>query len=318
MGVFVAPRANAQLPDLAVTSVYWTGQPVAGQSFMVTMVVTNFGPGAASGGWIDEWVLSTSSSLTNAVANVTLQLGRQSHSIAPNASYTNTQTWTLSGVPSGQFYVIGFADVFNNLVESDESNNTLAVPITLAIPDLAVTSVTFSGEAVVGQPLTVSMVVTNIGSGFANGAWYDEFVLSSSPSLADAVPGGTFNFTLSHTVPTNGSYTVNQNITLPAVPVGQYYLIGVADDQNNVEESTYANNTQAVPITLAAPDLAVASVSWAGQPVAGQLLALTLVVTNIGSGFASGEHYDAFILSSNATLAGEVPNGRFLYATSQS
>src|SRR4029077_1949915 len=186
------------LPDLAVASVSWTGPPVAGQSFVVSLVVTNVGGSTASGGWVDEFVLSTSTSVTDAVPNVTLQFCNVSHSVAPNGSYTNTQTWTLLGAPSGQYYLIGVADVFNNLAEANEGNNILAVPITLAIPDLGVTSVTFTGQAVAGQPLAVSMDVTNLGSGFANGSWYDEFVLSTSPALADAVPNGTFNFNLGH------------------------------------------------------------------------------------------------------------------------
>src|ERR1019366_6776368 len=224
---------------------------------------------------------------------------------------TNSLTWTLLGAPSGQYYLIGVADVFNNLTESNEGNNTLAVPITLAIPDLAVTGVTFTGPAAIGEPLPVSMVVTNLGSGFANGSWHDEFVLSTSPSLADAVPNGTFEFNLGHTVPINGSYTVNETITLPTASPGDYYLIGVADDQNNVEESNEGNNTLAVPITLGGPDLAVMSVGWTGQAVAGQTLAVTFVVTNIGSASAVANPYiyDAFGLSSNATVAGVVPNG---------
>src|SRR5579864_8842014 len=59
------------------------------------------------------------------------------------------------------------------------------------------------------------------------------------------------------------------------------------------------------------PDLEPVGVTWSGQPAAGQSLAVAMTVTNLGSASASGYWYDTWVLSSNSTLSGAVPNGTF-------
>src|ERR1022692_814076 len=116
------------------------------------------------------------------------------------------------------------------------------------LPDLAVASVSWTGQPVAGQGLTLNMVVTNIGSGAASGSWQDEWVLSTNTTVGGQVAGGVFtencNFgQCNHTVSSNGSYSVSLGFTLPNVPAGAYYLIGVVDDGDSLYESNYANNT---------------------------------------------------------------------------
>jgi hypothetical protein len=54
------------------------------------------------------------------------------------------------------------------------------------------------------------------------------------------------------------------------------------------------------------PDLAITGVSWTGTPTAGQNLAVSLTVTNVGNGTANSSWNDAWVLSTNTTLQGAV------------
>ena len=302
------------IPDLAPVSVTWSGQPVAGQGLTLNMVVTNIGNGSANGDWYDTWVLSTNTTLAGAVPNGTFSTGFYGgHSVSAGGSYTSSLGVSLPNVAAGSYYLIGFPNSGGNLWESSSANNTLAVPITLGIPDLEPVSVTWSGQPVAGQGLTLNMVVTNIGNGSANGDWYDTWALSTNATLAGAVPNGTFStgYYSGHSVSAGGSYAVSLGVSLPNVAAGSYYLIGFPNSGGNLWESSSANNTLSVPMTLGIPDLEPVSVTWSGQPVAGQGLTLNMVVANLGSGSASGDWYDTWALSTNATLAGAVPNGTF-------
>ena len=175
----------------------------------------------------------------------------------------------------------------------------------------------FTGQPGPGAQLTLSLVVTNIGSGFASNGWYDAWVLSTDTTLAGAV-GSYIARNYSHpALPVNGSYTNTTTGNLPSVAAGSYYLIGVADYYSYVDEASKTNNTVAVPITLGAPDLAVASVGWTGQAVAGQQLSVWLVETNLGAVAASSYWYDQFVLSSNLTVAGAIPSGTLTAYNSQ-
>jgi len=141
--------------------------------------------------------------------------------------------------------------------------------------------------------------VTNLGPAAASGAWSDGLYLSTNAEWdADDEWLGTVN------APTNvaagQAYAWTNEVTLPAWPLGMYYLILKADDGDAVPESTEANNTQAVPVTFVAPDLAPVSLRWTGTAVAGEVLTLTGTVTNLGAAAASPTWDDAVYLSEDA------------------
>jgi hypothetical protein len=298
--------------DLSPVSVGWTGQPTAGQSLTLTMTVTNIGSGIGPVFWQDEWFLSTSS-LTNDVVSGGAFLVSMNKTIAANSSYTDSHAFTLPKVPAGDYYLIGVADIANNISESNETNNTKAVPITLGLPDLSPVSVGWTGQPVAGQSLTLTMTVTNIGSGFASGVWDEAFFLSTNATTNGAVAGGSFTpFAVSRTVDTNSSYTNSHTVTLPNVPPGVYYLIGVADIANQVFESNETNNQFATNIVIGEADLVATNLSWGGPVVAGTNLSVSFAVTNVSASAYSGNWFDGLTLSTTPTLAGAITNWDWL------
>ncbi len=55
-------------------------------------------------------------------------------------------------------------------------------------------------------------------------------------------------------VDAGGAYGDNTSVNLPQVPVGNYYLIVVADADGNVDEEDESNNTAAFLINVVGPD----------------------------------------------------------------
>ncbi|HWD19379.1 MAG TPA: hypothetical protein VHB20_08865, partial [Verrucomicrobiae bacterium] len=310
------------VPDLAPVEVGWTGAPTAGQTLAVHMTITNSGSGNANTAWYNEWVLSTNTTVAGAVSGGTLEyytFGYSWEIVPEGGSIVVNGSYTMPSAPGGLYYLIGVADDRSSLVESSYANNALAVPITLGVPDLAPVEVGWTGTPTAGQTLAVHMTITNSGSGDAKTAWYNEWVLSTNATVAGAVAGGTWEYyTFGYSweiVPAGGSIVVHGNYTMPTVPAGLYYLVGVVDDRSNLFESTYANNTLITPITLGVPDLAPGAVGWTGKPAAGQNLAVQMTITNSGSGNASTAWYNEWVLSTNTTVAGAVAGGTLEYYT---
>jgi len=156
--------------------------------------------------------------------------------------------------------------------------------------------------------------VTNIGSGFANGSWHDEWILSTNGLVSGAVAvfedSPCNNVPCGRNVNTNGSYTDSVNFTLPSLSSGTYYLIGITDDRTNeLFESTYANNTSApLAITVGTTDLAATNFSVESPAIAGMNLSVSFSVVNVSTNSYSSYWYDGVTLSTNATLAGAITN----------
>src|SRR5206468_2297585 len=106
---------------------------------------------------------------------------------------------------SGYYYLLLTTDGYGNRVpESDETNNTIAIPLTVGQADLAVTALTgVPAQASAQQLVPVSWTVTNqAASGAASGSfiaccaqtdhgsyqynniWFDRFFLSADAVLS--------------------------------------------------------------------------------------------------------------------------------------
>src|SRR5205814_349540 len=85
----------------------------------------------------------------------------------------------------------------------------------------------------------------------------------------------------------------------PRPPVGNVYLLIRTDSGNAVLEGNEGNNVRAVPITVAAPDLAVSTVSGPSAAVLGDTVAVNWTVTNVGTVTAGGRWVDAVYLSAD-------------------
>jgi parallel beta-helix repeat protein len=151
------------LPDLVPTALSGPPSAVLGERVAVRWTVTNQGELAAPADWTDTLYLSADEQFDYGdrwlagpwVGNLTpLEAG---------ASYTINQDINIQAVAPGAWFLLVVADGNNGQGESNESNNVLAVPLTLSAPDLAVTALTAPASAVVGERIVVRWTVTNQG-----------------------------------------------------------------------------------------------------------------------------------------------------------
>src|SRR5262249_18182821 len=137
--------------------------------------VTNQGIGSLPSyqGWADVVYFSRSGVLDGSQAQVGFQFAYGP--LNAGAGYGRSARATLPAFQSGTYYLIFVTDANNALFESNKSNNTVVVPITLDIlqPDLQLLTVEAPSQ-ITGPPyptVTVAWSVTNRGIGSAIGSW---------------------------------------------------------------------------------------------------------------------------------------------------
>ncbi len=175
----------------------------------------------------------------------------------------------------------------------------------LSLPDLMVRNVTAPTNAAVGQPISITFVLTNQGNVLATGTWHNAVLLSTTAGGASADTIGSLNYT--GAVPPNGSVTLTQTVILPASIFGPRYLGVSADSGSAVVELNEANNTTfaATSLTIAAADLSAVSLSAPAIAQFGQSISVQFSVTNQGGVSAASSWSDEIYLSpSETSLAG--------------
>ncbi len=308
--VWVVPLTN-NLPDLLASNLQAFGDTVAGQQVRVIYAVTNYGALPIDAEWYDAIYLSTNATWDTQ----DIRLGDLRVAAAMNLGdgYLATNDITLPTRPPGPYYLIGRTDANNWLVESNEANNSIAIPITLTAPDLvaglmvAETNVEFYPTSPESPTVEVVWAVTNIGTGVAAGQWSDWLYVSSNAVLDDQDTFVTSSWGFGP-LPAGGVYRQTNTVNLPKQS-GTYWLILKADAWPSypLYESNEENNVAvAGPVTVVPqyPDLAAINLTWIGEPVAGQALTLVWTVANSSSAIAQPSWCDAVYFSTNVILDG--------------
>ncbi|HEX8112507.1 MAG TPA: CARDB domain-containing protein [Kofleriaceae bacterium] len=308
--------AQAAAQQLVPVSWTVTNQATAGAasgSFVPCCTQTDHGSYQYNNIWFDRFFLSTDATLSAGDTFIGEYARPDNFTLAAGASYTASANVQLPAVAQGNYYIILVTDAYGNRVpESDETNNTIAIPITVGQADLVVSSLTgVPAQASSQQLLSVSWTVANQATfGAASGSlvpcctqtdhgsyqynhiWFDRFFLSTDATLGtDDVFIGEYARPDNFTLAAGASYTASASIHVPTVAAGSYYLILVTDGYGNrVPESNETNNTVAVPITVGQADLVVSSLTGVpGQAAAQQLLPVSWTVINQSTaGAASG------------------------------
>jgi subtilase family serine protease len=280
--------------------------------------VTNRGIGAASWSWEDAVYFSTDPVLDwqdSRIDSVYYNLP-----LPPGGSFWQTNTVRLPVVTNGTFYLIFRADGYNNVFESDESNNVVVVPVTFNIlpPDLVplppATSLVLTASPWPNLTLTWGVTNQGIGPAIGNWDWVDTVYFSLDPVLDNSDQWMTY---LSQTgpIPPGGSYRWTNTLSLPVVQSGTYYLLFKADAYDRVYESDETNNLVVVPVTyeILHPDLAPIAFQTPSHVTSppNPSVSFAFAVTNQGPGSASGRWTDQLWLSTNA-----LPDGTETFLTS--
>jgi WD40 repeat protein len=283
-----AQASSQQLVPVSWTVTNQATSGAANGSLVPCCAQTDHGSSQFNNIWFDRFFLSTDAALSTGDVFIGEFPRPDNFTLVAGASYTANATIHIPSVAAGNYFLILVTDGFGNRVpESDDTNNTMAVPITVGQADLVVSALTgVPGQATAQQLLPVTWTVTNQattgaasgslipcctqtdhGSSQFNNIWFDRFFLSTDATLsAGDVFIGEFPRPDNFTLAAGASYTANATIQLPAVAAGNYYVLLVTDGfGNRVPESDEANNTIAVPTSVFA---SVATQPLAFLPVA--------------------------------------------------
>ncbi|MGK7960778.1 CARDB domain-containing protein, partial [Crocosphaera sp.] len=282
-----------------------------GDNLTFTWTVTNNGTDATTADrWFDHIYISdddiydvNDTYVTDYVPN--------NLSLNPGQSYEVTRFVTLPETDIGDRYLLMITDLANQQTETDETNNTIAIPLQLeAAPDidLIVSAIEAPTEAVGRQNIDLSWTVENQGTADSTKAMTDYIYLSPNNIIGDEDDILIRSPLFEETVIAGGSRVRTTNLFLPnSLEDGDYYLVIGTDHNNNIFETDETNNFNITeqPLTIASPDLTVSSVNIPSTVLRGETFDITWTVENIGLVDTVGGWSDYLYLSTDQELGNE-------------
>ena len=226
-------------PDLTVTELNAPASAVLNQAITVSWSVLNQGTVAAAGPLYDSLYLSEDPTFdASDVFAASIQL--QHAPLASGGTYTASATFAVPNAGTGTRYLIAVADrrveldgtITTYTPEADETNNYLAVPMTLsAAADLTLHSTSTPSQVVLGTSLSMSWTVRNAGTGSAAGRWTDQIFLSTDTTVdaGDVVLATrSKNYEPGFTpLAAGNTYSANDSFTIPARACSRRLLCAV-------------------------------------------------------------------------------------------
>ena len=243
--------------------------------------------------------------------NTATYLGQDAvSSLAPGTDNDESLSATLpSGIDprDGGYYILVRVDALNNVSETNEGNNVVAVPVNVinGAADLFPYAESAPASTNAGRTINVSVRVGNQGS-FGSVPSVLKVYLSTNNTLGGDVLAGQAN--VSNIASGVGSNRlVSLSITLPLGSEVYNYLIFQVDANSQIFELDENNNTRAEAINIAPPigDLVVEQGNAPNNVVLNDNTSTSInvsaTVRNIGSG-TSGVSVLNYWLSSNQVL----------------
>jgi len=211
--------------DLVVASVgSLSSKLVLGQSATFDWVIANVGASTVSGQWKDSLYLSPVPQWIPSAVKIGTFTTATGSPLIPGTSVTSSATAPVPGVTPGEYYLVARADVFNNIPETDLTNNVgvssqtvtvSAIPLELEVP--------YDGTLANGQSLYFELDVpagetVRISLDHASPtAWSEMYVKFGSMPTP-----GQFDFQ-------SGSPGLpDQEIVIPTTQAGKYYILAKA------------------------------------------------------------------------------------------
>ena len=272
-------------PDLIVQEITWSPENLS-RNDVVTMTTTikNQGNGRADSCFLGYYI---DQELHSAV---------QVSSLAADTSTNITFSLTMVSDTHTFRAVI---DLYQDVVESDESNNEKTVNLMTIAPDLVVEDITWSPEnAAVGYAVTFTATIKNQGAGKAAASRVDYYINGTHWGYTSLQ---ALNAGAESTVTFQWPATLDINILTVKV---------VADSTNTLAETYEHNNVLIKTIPLVLPDLLIPDITWSPEnPDIGESVTFTVTVANQGGGkakiFHVGFYIDDVLLDSDPIYTAE-------------
>ena len=210
----------------------------------------------------------------------------------------------------GIWYVILVLDLENTLVESDESNNQIALAVEVLVdspdaikPDLVAENVVLSAAAgLAGEQINAALDVRNIGPAPSTLTSRLKYYLSVDDVFDSA--DKYLNYDAVNALEPQGTSSENANLRIPSDTAdGSYFLIFVVDDTNVVDEQYETNNAWAVPFGVGAEAVA-ALTDGEEEPEPSEAADLVIEDLTVAVGdFEPGQKVPVSLLVANRGLA---------------
>src|SRR5262249_51692289 len=143
--------------------------------------------------------------------------------------------------------------------ETSTANNVVAIPITVGVPNLVLTSAAAPATAPSGGDVVLSFTVSNVGAVLAPASRSDSVYISRDTTFDYSDTFVASRGFSGQAAGTDASAQVTGTIS-PYVGLGDFYLLFIADSGNSQGETDETDNVKAVPIKITGPDLVVSSV----------------------------------------------------------
>ena len=299
--ILISDPITVNVPNLTATATA-PDTVVVQQTVTVDWTVTNEGPGAGAAQWRDALWLSADAELTGDDVMLGWQYGEAP--LAAAQAYTRSRDVTLPANATDYAFLLVEIDASGDQVEGDEDDNLVALPVTVTEPpDLQITTASAPADAAVRQRITVSWAVENTGVSTAYRDWEDAIYLCDSPTF-DGTEEELRDASISAQTPLaqDASYALSREFRLPGDRTGELYLIVMTDADDEQAETDNTNNTFALPITIAEPDLHItdaivpAALNW------DEMVTFQWTVANSGDDAAADNWRERIYLSVNDTF----------------
>jgi hypothetical protein len=309
---------SINLPDLAPATPVTPASASFGTRINVTLPIVNSGGGAATGSWHDRVYLSTDATVSG--DDVLLGDYRfDANNIAPGTTGNHDFNLDLPVRFTGGIYrLIFITDIYNQLAESSDANNTVASNVISLAPtpaaDLVVSSASGPTDGTWGQPLSISFLISNSGDTPASSAFVDGIYINTQPNLS----GATFLATEPGpaSLDVGASYNRTLSVATPVNPTGggNWYIVVRTDNNASILEPDENNNVRATGVirmeATNSVNLTVQSVTAPPAGIAGRPIDVAWTVRNTGQASAVGSWFDRIVLRNPADNT-EVTLGEF-------
>ncbi len=247
-------------PDLIIETIVWSPlNPSKNDTVSFTATVKNQGSGRADACHLGYYVDGEFKS--------TLPVSALEAGVSVNISFS----WT---VISEKHDIKTIIDYYQNITESNETNNEMTASFQTLVPDLTVTKITWSPtDAAVGDSVIFTATIRNQGAGRSERSGAVCFIDGGNVAILDIPEINA------------GAETT---LTFSWVATGGSHAISVMIDFNNMlVETSKDNNKLTVTISIIPPDLVIPSISWSPASFAiDDIVTFTVTIKNQGGGRA--------------------------------
>jgi subtilase family serine protease len=234
-------------PDLIIENPLAPTSAVAGSSIQLSYQIKNQGNATAAESYTRFYL---SNDTTFSSDDVSLGSDYVPQLLAGGISSESYSANIGANINAGNYYLLYRADIYNYVLESNETNNIFASPISITIPqpDLVVENALAPVSAIIGSSIQLDYQINNSGNATA-GSSNTNFYLSNDSifSSDDLLLGSDTVISLGIGGSSSQSSFVNIDSSISA---GDYYLLYQADASGLVVESNEINNFATRAISL--------------------------------------------------------------------